>query len=176
MMEKLLLASTIEEASGEITDEQDLIWKATDLAVRDKLDSYGYLFAELDAEKKKLDFIKTNGVEKLQSAISRVESLSKKLKLRLNTLSNGEALRGHIYSFHPFISTTSYIEDVEKLSPNETYLTIEIRQDYWDALLSDKQYDTKISFDIKKRAGKVSELQDKHPAVKTVLTPSVRVR
>lgn len=175
MEERFLIESDLLEAGGEITDEQDLIWQSNDLELKDKLDSYGYLIDELAAEKKKLAEIKANGVSRVSEATRRVEKLEQKLKSRLNFLSKGESLRGHVYSFHPFTSTTHTV-DVEKLSTNETYLTIEIRQDYWQRLLENLEPDSKVSWAIKKRAGKVSELPEDHPAVETVLTPSVRVR
>jgi len=177
MMEKLLLEADITAAAGVITEEQDIIWSENSLALKDKLDSYGYLLDELDAEKKKLADIKVNGVERVQAAQSRIDDLQKKLKDRLNHFANesGGALRGHIYSFHPFLSKHSYVNDVEQLSANEIYLTIEIRQDYWQRLLDAEPTDSNIAFSIKKRVGKVSELPDNHPAVVTVCTPSVRV-
>jgi hypothetical protein len=175
MMEKLLIEDSIIDAGGEITDDLDIIWQQKDLEVKEKLDAYGHLFTELDAEKKKLQAIKASGVDKVRAAEARVQNLEKRLKSRLNMLSNGESLRGHIYSFHPFESKVRTV-DVEKLSPPETYLTIEIRQDYWEhiqSLIERFGYDPEFS--IKKKIGKVSELSDEHPAVMTVLTPSVRI-
>jgi len=166
------MEEALQEAGGEITDEQDLIWASKDLEVKDKLDSYGRLIDELAAEKKKLAEIKASGVSRVSEAMHRVEKLEQKIKTRLNFLSNGESLRGHIYSFHPYNSTTHTV-DVEKLSANEIYLTIEIRQDYWEEMLS--RSGEGVVFSIKKKAGKVSELPEDHSAVMTVLTPSVRV-
>jgi hypothetical protein len=171
MTDRFLIESDIEEADGIITDEQDLIWQSNDLEMKDKLDSYGYLFDELDAEKKKLAQIRASGVLRVSEAARRVEKLEQKLKTRLNILSGGESLRGHLYAFHPFQSKARTV-DVEKLSPSETYLTIEIRQDYWDKLHPEVG---EYPHSIKKRVGKVSELPDDHQAVETVLTPSVRV-
>jgi len=179
MLEKLLLELELEESGGDITDEQDLIWLSKGIEIKDKLDSYGYLLSELAAEKKKLAMIKANGVERVSEATRRVEKLTQKLKSRLNYLSKGESLRGHLYSFHPYSSKTRTI-DVEKLLPNETYLTIEIRQDYWEKMIEasawiNERVLPEDSFSIKKRAGKVSELPEEHSAVVTALTPSVRV-
>jgi len=133
---------------------------------------------ELAAEKKKLAFIKANGVSRVSEATRRVEKLERKLKTRLNLLSEGESLRGHIYSFHPYESKTRTV-DAEKLSADETYLTVEIRQDHWEDLIYLWNHDGPrpgaIPFSLKKRSGKVSELADGHPAVDTVLTPSVRI-
>ena len=179
MMKQSLLETDIEEAGGEITDEQDVIWQSNELDVRDKLDSYGHLIDELAAEKKKLAFIKASGVSRVSEATQRIEKLEQKLKARLNTLSGGESLRGHLYAFHPFNSKARTV-DVEKLSASETYLTIEIRQDYWEKMIEETSWINervlpKDCFSIKKRVGKVSELPENHQAVATVLTPSVRV-
>ena len=171
MLERYLLEIELE---GEITDEQDLIWLSKDIEVKDKLDSYGRLLDELAAEKKKLADIKASGVLRASEAAHRVEKLEQKLKSRLNLLSGGKPLRGHLYSFHPYESKKRTI-DVEKLSQNEIYLTIEIRQDYWESLLRDSTMDEEVDFSVKKVAGKVSELSEEHPAVETVLTPSVRI-
>lgn len=182
-----ILGADIEDAGGEITDEQDLIWQSTDIEIKDKLDSYGMLFDELAAEKKKLAEIKANGVRRVQEATNRVEALEIKLKKRLNYLSNlsgGKPLRGHTYSFHPYESTVRTLENPEQLKPEEAYLTIEIREDYWNELINSIEdlsitepwvEGFKSSFSIKKRTGKVSELSPEHPAIKTVLTPSVRI-
>lgn len=181
MAELLYVEEGMEEAGGVITDEQDLIWQSKDLQVKDKLDSYGYLIDELSAEKKKLAFMKAEGVTRVSEATRRIEKLEQKLKTRLNTLSGGESLRGHLYAFHPYISKTRTV-DVEKLLTNETYLTIEIRQDYWEEIYNGWKahcdyWDVKPEhhFSIKRRAGKVSELSEDSKAIVTVLTPSVRV-
>jgi len=178
MLEQLLLNTELEESGGDITDGQDLIWLSKDIEIKDKLDSYGYLIDELAAEKKKLAYIKANGVQRVSEATRRVEKLTQKLKSRLNYLSKGEPLKGHLYSFHPFNSKTR-TADVEKLSSSETYLTIEIRQDYWNDLITawntESPRQGAIPHSIKKRAGKVSELPEDHSAIETVLTPSVRV-
>lgn len=172
MAEKLLLEEQWEASDGVITDESDLIWKQTDLAIKDKLDSYGQLFDELDAEKKKLALLKANGIERIQTATKRIENLEKQLKQRLNYLSSGQKLSGNLYTFSPFLSRQRTLEHPEHLKPYETYLTIEIREDYWEQLDPGVHI---LPYEIKKRTGKVSELPDDHPAVETALTPSVRI-
>jgi hypothetical protein len=170
-MKRLLLEDAIQEAEGIITEEQDLIWQSTELAIKDKLDAYGFLFSELEAEKKKLQAIKASGLDRVRAAETRIENLEKRLKFRLNGLSGGETLRGHIYSFHPFMSKHLQIKDVERLAPSETYLTVEIRQDHWDRLVKPDD----ILFTIKGKKGRVSELLEDHPQVETFLSPSVRI-
>jgi len=54
LYDKLLLESDIEEAQGEITDEQDLIWRNQELAIKDKVDAYGYVLTEMKAELEKI--------------------------------------------------------------------------------------------------------------------------
>ena len=172
MAERFLLDEQWEASNGEITDDLDLIWKQNDLAIKDKLDTYGQLFDELDAEKKKLAFIKQSGVDRVQAATRRVEALELKLKRRLNLLSGGQKLKGNIYSFNPFLSRQRTLKYPEHLKPEETYLTIEIRADYWEQLNPSGR---DLRWEVKKVTGKVSELPDDHLAIETVLTPSVRI-
>jgi len=172
MAEKFLLEEQLE---NEITDGEDLIWQQNDLAIKDKLDTYGQLFDELDAEKKKLAILKASGVERIQAATRRIENLEQRLKQRLNLLSGGQKLKGNIYSFNPFLSRQRTLKYPEHLKPSEAYLTIEIREDYWEQLINFNVLPNTIHWEIKKRTGKVSELPEDHLAIETVLNPSVRI-
>lgn len=167
------------EAGGEITEEMDLIWQEKDVAVKDKLDAYGYVFTDLKAEENKLKEIRT----KIQFALKRIESTKKKLKVRLNFLSDGESLRGNVFSFHPYTSIHKIINTPEALLDSEIYLTIEIRKDYWKALTSalnewnhkNNIPEDNIEFQIKKEEAKLTQLPDNHPAITIVGEPSVRI-
>lgn len=176
MAESILLDERWETSQGEITDELDLVWRQNDLAIKDKLDTYGQLFDELDAEKKKLAILKASGVERIQAATRRIENLETRLKRRLNLLSGGQKLKGNIYSFNPFLSRQRTLRYPEHLQSSEAYLTIEIREDYWQKLVNfDETLPSGICWEIKKRTGKVSELPEDHLAIETVLNPSVRI-
>jgi hypothetical protein len=175
MAERFLLSEDLEEANGELTEELDLIWQQNDLAIKDKLDAYGQLFDELNAEKKKLSFLKEGGVDRIRVAMHRIESLEIKLKRRLNMLSSGSKLKGNLYSFNPFLSRQRTLKYPELLKSDEAYLTIEIREDYWNALLDGDVLPSMPPFNIKKRTAMITELPDDHPAVETVFTPSVRI-
>lgn len=169
----------IAEAGGEITDEMDLIWQQKDVAVKDKLDAYGYVFTDLKADESKLKDLRS----KIQSALKRIENTRKRLKVRLNFLSNGETLRGNMFSFHPYTSTHRIVNVPEALLDSETYLTIEIRKDYWETLRATLNNWNKengipednVKFHIKKVDANVSELSEDHPAVLTIGEPSVRI-
>lgn len=184
MLEKLLIedqiATAAVESAGTIPEEMDLIWQAKDLEVKDKIDSYGYLFAHLDAEETKLKELKAEGSKRISKALERLENLRARIKSRLNLLAGNDPLRGRIYSFHPYVSTKREISDVSALSDSESYLTIEIRKDYWNVITSNQPWlegerGELPCYKIKKVDGKVSELSPDHPAVVTKLEPSIRI-
>ena len=192
MLEKLLIEDQISSAAseqgsiGEIPEELDLIWQANNIELKDKVDAYGHLFSELDAEETKLKQIKSDYSERISKALNRVNSLRLRLKSRLNGLAGSDPLRGNLYSFHPYVSTHREISDINALSDSESYLTVEIRKDYWNMLnqlfevyqaeFSNRSLATpKIDYSIKSVKGKVSELPPDHPAVVTKLEPSVRI-
>lgn len=161
------------ESGGEITDETDIIWKDTDLAIRDKIDSYGFVLDGFEAQERRLKEFQ----DKLRLGFKRIDATREKLKRRLNDIANrmGEKhLRGNVYSFHPFESSRRVIAHSELLKDNEIYLTIEIRKDYWESLIGQRDKIT-FPFEIKGSKGKVSELPDGHPAVETIHNPSVRI-
>ena len=151
----------------------DVIWHQQDLAVRDKLDAYGFVFADLDSQVDKLKLIR----DKIQVIQKRIDTARTHMKARLNFLSNGEPLRGNIYSFLPYQSTHKVITDTTKLGDSESYLTIEIRRDYWKDLLYSQygRLEGDFPFEIKKETAKVSELPDNHPALSILTEPSVRI-
>ena len=80
-----------------------------------------------------------------------------------------------MFSFHPFTSVTRTITDPDKLRPEETYLTIEIRADHLELLAGMPISKINVPLTIKSRQGKVSELPEGHPAVSTLIKNSVRV-
>jgi hypothetical protein len=181
MLEKIIMEDKLSE-TGEITDELDLIWQNNNIELKSKIDEYGNLFTQLDAEQKALEFIKFANDERVKKAIAKVINLRKKLKSRINMLSNNETLRGSIYSFHPFVATHREISDTNILLDSESYLTIEIRKDYWNTLLDchNKMIDIDsnvkaIEYNTKSIKGKVSELSPNHPAVVTSLEPSIGI-
>lgn len=172
------------ENDGEITDETDIIWKDTDLAIKDKVDSYGFVLDGFEAQEQKLKEFQ----DKLRLGFKRIDATRERLKRRLNDIANrlGEKhLRGNVYSFHPFESSRRVITHPELLEDNERYLTIEIRADHWETLIKSygdymEEYGrldevSELKFDIKGTKGKVSELPDGHPAVETIHSPSVRI-
>lgn len=175
--DKLLLEEQLEETQGEITDDLDLIWQQNDLAIKDKIDTYGQLFDELDAEKKKLALLKESGVHRIQAAMDRIESLEMRLKRRLNLLSGGQKLKGNLYSFNPFLSRQRTLKNLELLDKHETYVNLNIREDILEELINfwTKEKGVVPFFEVKKRSGRISELPDDHPSIETVYTPSVRI-
>ena len=172
LYDKLLLESDIEEAQGEITDEQDLIWRNQELAIKDKVDAYGYVLTEMKAELEKIIELKREATARITAARDRVTGHIARLKLRLNTLSEGSPLRGHIYSFLPYLSKRSEV-DISQVEDNLIDLKVEISEADWKELIS--SVDKVPEYTILKRGTKVSQLPEDHPAVTTKRTASVRM-
>jgi len=178
LYDKLLLESDIDEAQGEITDEQDLIWRNQELAIKDKVDAYGYVLTEMKAELEKIKELKREATARITAARDRVTGNIARLKLRLNSLSEGSPLRGHIYSFLPYISMRREV-DIKQVEDNLINLTIEISEANWNSMLS-SAYGLRDprdipEFTILKRGAKVSQLPEDHPAMTTKRTASVRM-
>lgn len=174
----MVLEEQLESQGGEITEELDIIWQAKDMELKDKIDAYGYTLAELDAEEAKIKSASTLIDDRIKKALGRIESLRKKLKTRLNIVAEDKPLRGHIFNFHPFTSTRSFIEKPEMLKPEETYLTIEIKESIWNLFKAaadnaGADWLSEKNFKIKDRKGKVSELPKDHPAIGRIEIPSV---
>lgn len=172
LYDKLSLSEEIEETGGEITDEQDLIWQNTELAIRDKVDAYGYVLTELNAELNKIKQMKREAIARISIVTVRVQSNIDRLKQRLNHLSEGSPLRGHIHSFHPYLSVKRSV-DIDLVQDDQAYLTIEIKEAMWKELLDGAS--VVPEYRVLKREAKVSQLPADHPAVKLQRTASVRM-
>ena len=164
---KRLAEDILREDGGEITESNDLIWQEKSLALKDKLDAYGFVFTEFDSQEAKLKYLK----DKMQSISKRIEKARASMKARLNYISEGNVLKGNIFSFHPFMTTHTIIADPSQLKSDEIYLTIEIRKDWWEELLLDKSF----PYEIKKEGARISDLPDNHPALSISHEPSVRI-
>lgn len=178
LYDKLLLESEVEEAQGEITNEQDLIWRNKELAIKDKVDAYGYVLTEMNAELTKFKELKREATARITAAQSRILGNIARLKLRLNSLSEGSPLRGHIYSFLPYLSKRSEV-DIKQVEDNLINLKVEISEANWNSILF-RAYGSSDprdipEFTILKREAKVSQLPEDHPAVTTKRTASVRM-
>lgn len=186
MLDKLAVEEQLEKEGGSVEGGLDIIWEQKDVAVKEKIDHYGWVFLEIEAGENKLNLIQ----ERIQVAKKRLSDLRTKLKARLNHFSNGEPLIGTAFSFHPYNTKHSSI-DVSKLNPSETYLTIEITKDKWikmvDAYYAQEGYpitevngeliavEESIGYTVKSEHGKVSELPEGHPAITVESNPSVRM-
>lgn len=176
-MSKLLdnqkqLIDIIKDAEGEITEEQDLIWQNQDIAIKDKVDAYGYVLSNLKAEQDMIKQIKKEANERVKQAQLRVENAQDRLKSRLNYLSEGSPLRGHVYSFHPYLAKKRTV-DIDFVEPEDILVTVEMSQDLVDILQSDIRFMNKIK--ISSKRVRVTDLPDEHPAVTIIQTPSVRM-
>lgn len=158
----------MEESGGEITAEQDQVWLNQKLQIAEKVDAYGIILTNLETEQENLKDLKKKFDEKIQSAIARNKSKSQRLKSRLNFLSEGSPLRGHIYSFHPYIAVE------RKVSEGHYAEVLEIESKYSD--LAMKALDAaNVPYSLKTVPLKVSDLPDDHPAIIKYQTPSVRI-
>ncbi len=169
----------MEAQDSEITDEQDLIWRNQELQIKDKVDAYGYVLTELEAELDKIKELKREATARISGAAGRVQSNIDRLKRRLNFLGEGSPLRGHIYSFHPYHSSRRKV-DINQVEDSLIDLTVELKEADWKNML-ERAYGSRDprdipEFKVLKREAKVSQLPDKHPAVTSKITASVRVR
>lgn len=172
LYERLSLSDEIEAQEGEITEEQDLIWQNQELAIKDKVDTYGYVLTELNAELEKIKELKREATARITGAAARVQSNIDRLKRRLNFLSEGSPLRGHIYSFHPYLSVKRQV-DISKVEDNLIDIVVQLKEADWKELLNSAE--VVPEFKVLKREAKVSQLPEIHPALTTKRTASVRV-
>lgn len=186
MLDKLAVEEELEKEGGSVESGLDMIWEQKDIAVKEKIDNYGYVFLDIEAGENKLKLIQA----KIQAAKKRLSDLTDRLKSRLNHYSNGEPLVGTVFSFHPYNTKHSSI-DVTKLELSETYLAIEITKDKWikmvNAYYAQEGYpitevngepitvEPSIDYIVKSAYGKVSELPEGHPAIIVESSPSVRI-
>lgn len=179
LLQRLQLEDEIVSHDGEITDEQDTIWRNQEIAIRDKVDAYGYVLSKLESELAELKNYKREVSDRFRRAENRAQSNIGRLKRRLNLLSEGSPLRGHIYSFLPYLSEKRSVENIDLVEDSLVNLTIEISEANWKSILS-SAYGSRDprdipEFKILKRDAKVSQLPENHPAVKLQRTASVRV-
>lgn len=179
LYQQLILREKIENAGGEITDDEDIIWRNQEIAIKDKIDAYGYVLSELDAELKKLHEIKREASARVQKAIDRAENDTARLKQRLNYLSEGSPLRGHIYSFLPYLSERREVANIDLVEDSLVDLTIRMKARDWNKLLdafAQVHQDLRVpEYKVVKRDTSVSQLPSDHPAVIVKRKPSVRI-
>ena len=160
------------EREGEITDDQDIIWRNQELQIKDKVDSYGYVLTELKAELDKIKELKREATARISVASARVQNNIDRLKRRLNVLGEGFPLRGHIYNFLPYDSVRREV-NIEQVEDDLIDLTVELKEAKWNELLASAKVIPE--FRILKREAKVSQLPDKHPAITSKIKASVRI-
>ena len=173
LYDHLTLQAEIEDQDGEITNDQDLIWQNQELAIKDKVDAYGYVMTELQAELEKIKELKREATARISGVSARIQRNIARLKQRLHGLSEGSPLRGHIYSFHPYISKEREIIDIDQVNDNLINITVKLTEASWKALLHSAEVEPE--FKILKREAQVSQLPEIHPALATKRTASVRV-
>jgi len=174
LLQRLQLEDEIVSQEGEITDDQDIIWRNQEIAIKDKVDAYGYVLNQLDSELEKLKTLKREVSDRIHQASERTQSNIRRLKQRLHHLSEGSPLRGHIYSFHPYLAERRMIRDINLVENSLVNLTIEITEANWQSILGRVTSDIP-EFKILKREARVSQLPDFHPAVESKITASVRI-
>lgn len=172
----------------EVTEELEQMWNDNKIAIADKIDRYGFVLEDMETAIKEITDRKKMFNSRIKTAVERIEKEIQKIKGRLNYFSEGKALKGNIYSFHPYISKETKVPDLTlvenkykrfnlgKLSYKEFSFLAEILTVYVPVesnkeahgLLLDRMYHAEE--DCLK-----SELPDGHPALKVELKPSVRV-
>jgi len=171
LLRKLFLEQELYDTGGELTKELELLWESTDIELKDKIDSYGYVLDNLVGEREKLKAAKTQVVSRVSAALDRLDRTEDSMKRVLHKLSDGESLRGRLYSFHPFMSKTSQIRDLDLVDKKQVTITVELNQKDWEDLIEGRN----INYAIKKRTTRIKDLPINHPAIETKVTPSVRV-
>lgn len=117
---KLNLESVFTEEKTIDELEIQNLWENNEIELKDKIDGYGFIIDRYENSLEHLKIVKSNMNEKFKTAKQRCESNIKYLKARLYDYSQiiNTDMYGHIYRFHPYISTTHTIDE-SKLKPDE---------------------------------------------------------
>ena len=176
--EKSLLEGELEENGGEITEELDRVWENNQLELAEKIDNYAWALKHMDSVVENLKERKNKATKIIQT----IGNQQKRIKHRLNFYceqSGGEPLRGHEYSFHPYIAKASSVNQ-EKVEDQYRTVQVVMPIDQYRQILG-QEGDSLNAVDSSKwtitfPAVKVSELPKDHPAILEDTTPSVRMR
>ena len=176
--EKSLLEGELEENGGEITEELDRVWENNQLELAEKIDNYAWALKHMDSVIENLKERKAKATKIIQT----IGNQQKRIKHRLHFYceqSGGEPLRGHEYSFHPFMAKVSGVNQ-EKVEDQYRTVQVVMPVNQYRQILEQERgglngVDSN-SWTITFPEVKVSELPDGHPAILEDTAPSVRMR
>jgi chaperonin cofactor prefoldin len=175
LQEKAFLEAEIEEAGGEITEELDQIWESNQMELAEKVDNYAWVLKHLDS-------VIANIKERKQKAdkiIKSITSHQERIKRRLHhyTQEIGGPLRGHEYSFHPYMSRKS---EVSQDKVEDPYVKVSVTASLSDWRLISESIKNHlaepVSVKVERIPVKVSDLPKDHPAILVDEKPSVTMR
>jgi hypothetical protein len=170
--EKVLLETELEGSGGEITGELDKVWENNTLELAEKIDNYAWVLKHLDALITTLRERST----KASQMIKTIENQQRRIKKRLNhyCVETSGPLRGHEYSFHPYLSKKSEVSQ-ERVENKYRKVVVTMPLEEWVRLRNENLIQAK-SVKVIHPPVKVSELPEGHPAVFFSEEPSVRMR
>jgi chaperonin cofactor prefoldin len=166
--EKSMLEDELEEKGGEVTEELDRVWQDNQLELAAKVDNYAWALKHMDALIETLKERKAKATKIIQT----IGNQQRRIKDRLHFYceETGGPLRGHEYSFHPFMArSTDVIQD--KVEDRYKKVAVTMTLDEWRRVS-----DVIATPDIKHLPVKVSDLPKDHPAIVADESPSVRMR
>jgi succinate dehydrogenase flavin-adding protein (antitoxin of CptAB toxin-antitoxin module) len=171
-----LSAATIEN-EGVLDEALELYWNNNEIELKSKIDGYGHVLEQLDADIVKLKMIKKQRGLAVDAAIKRTETEIEKIKTRLNYHCDGKSLRGHEYNFHPFNSMVTESINEELIEEEYgNYILPGLSWIEYNQLLEavkDDNLKKKLSKSVRKF--KISDLPENHPALNKRITPTVRI-
>lgn len=185
---KMEIEDIIQENYGEIDEQLAGIWEDNSLELKDKLDSYGHVIKSMNDS---IDLIKERKKEKdskVKQLITSLENQVKRLKARLNQVSQGEKLSGNEYSFTPYMSERSEVDKDIKIEPQfGKYILPPLAYSEYNLLMTAVDQATSPLDDnmnalydklneVTEHKVNVTDLPEGHPAVIKHLEPSVRIR
>lgn len=151
------------------TEELEKIWRDNEIAIKAKIDSYGYVLDEIDS---KIDFIKRKE-ETLKELRKKLEKETDNIKRRLNMISQEIPLEGNEYRFKPYNSVNRTV-DIYQVEPElKRYI---VNMDYKRFQEFESMVNLDIADNIYTYTTKVNvtDLPEDHPAIVANIAPTVR--
>jgi hypothetical protein len=171
-----LSAATIEN-EGVLDEALEQYWNNNEIELKSKIDGYGHVLEQLNADIDKLKLIKKQRTIAIDAAIKRTENEIEKIKTRLHYHCNEQPLRGNEYSFHPYNSVTTESINEEKIEEEYgSYILPGLSWIEYNQVLEtikDDGLKKKLSRPVRKF--RVSDLPENHPALNKKVTPTVRI-
>lgn len=172
----------LSEEEGKLDEYLLEQWRGNELDLKDKIDGYGYVIDNIDAQIESLKQLKSIHTDRLNNGLRRLENEKAKLKSRLwehaNTL--GGSLIGNEYRFHPYNGVSRSI-DITKLDESEKQYSLpKLSFEQYNKILiglgelDEHQLKQYIMENVKTSCN-VTDLPEGHPAIITEIRHDVRI-